>query len=254
MKTAVADNKARGRLAARLRAALSKLVLWLRTALSKLPPRLRAALAALALWLAVQHFRIMPRSIDIGAKLRNPPPAEVRQLDGLVHEFQPQLFVTGEGDPIRVRLIFVSSDRAWRLRAPESLTPATRLPLATTDDPEPATAVSSHERNQLEEQQGPALPLGADEPRRTTQRTPAHRSRRRPRPAARPTAPQGRATPPQNRHRERRPRDGHRPLDGLLTVLTLVQIIPLGTLRLFGRLRLSNPIRLRRKSRSRGQK
>jgi hypothetical protein len=254
MKTAVADKKARGRLAARLRAALSKLVLWFRTVLSKLPLRLRTALAALALWLAVQHFRIMPRSIDIGAKFRNPPPAEVGQLDGLVHEFQPQLFVMGEGDLIRVRLIFVSSDRAWRLRAPESLTPATRLPLATTDDPEPATAVS-RERNQLEQQQGPAVPLGADEPRRTTQRTPAHRSRRRPRPAVRPTAPQGRATAPQNRHRERRPRDGHRPLDGLLTVLTLVQIIPLGTLRLFGRLRLSNPIRLRRrKGRSRGQK
>jgi len=229
-------------------------VLWLRTALSELSLRLRTALAALALWLAVQRFRIMPRSIDIGTKLRNPPPAEVRQLDGLVHEFQPQLFVTGDSGLIRVRLTFVSSDRAWRLRAPESLTPAAPLPLATTDNPEPASAVTSHERNQRE-QQRPAVPLGADEPRRTTQCMPAHRSRRRLWPAARPTAPQTRATAPQNRHRERRPRNWHRPVDGLLTVLALVQIIPLSTLRLFGRLRLSNPIRLRcRKGRSRGQK
>jgi hypothetical protein len=249
--TAVTDTKDPGRRAARLRVALTKLALWLRTALSKLSLQLRVALATLALWLAVQRFLIMPRSIDIATKLRNPPPAEVRQVDWFVREFQPQLFVTGDRGLVSTRVVFVSSDRTWRLRAPESPTSATGLPLVAADSPEPASAVTSHEhrprprlpergpkgrafavtaheRNQPEQQQ-PA-PSGADEavsapglppPRILTIR-----------PAGRPPARQERATAARNRHPGKRPRNGHRMLDRLMTVLAIIQIIIFNLLRL----------------------
>jgi hypothetical protein len=212
MNAAVTDMKAAWcRLAARLRATLSKVATWLRNALGKLSLRLRLALAALALWLAVQRFRIMPMSIDIGTKLRNPPPAEVRQLEPRQRPPGP----SGAGEPRRTA----------------RCTPAP----------------SRHRRRRQHRRARKILYLG----RRNAASAADGRPPRMPisRPAARPTPRQGRATAAlRNRHPERRQRNGHRPLDGLLTILTL-------PLRLFGLLRLFSPIRFRgRKGRSRSRK
>lgn len=218
MSAAVTDTKAWGRRAARLRATLSKQALRLRTALGKLALRLRTALgelwlrlrialAVLTLWLAVQRFRLMPMSIDTGTKLRNPPPAEVRQL-----EQQP-------GPPV--------PPRAGEPRHTTQHTSA------------PSPRRGPHQRLRA----GESLYLG----RRNAASAAAGRPPRLPRtrPPARPTARQGRATAPRNRHPERRPRTGHPTLDGLQTVLALIRIIPLIALRLFGLLRLFGPIRFR---------
>ncbi len=64
---------------------------------------------------------------------------------GFVREFRPELLVTIGRGLASTKLLFVSSDRAWPPRGPESLASAFDLPLVTADGLEPATAVTSRE-------------------------------------------------------------------------------------------------------------
>jgi hypothetical protein len=66
---------------------------------------------------------------------------------GFVRDLRPHLFVGGDRPPLRRKCMFASSDHTVLPADCKSLTSADIPPLAGATEPQPQTAVSSHERS-----------------------------------------------------------------------------------------------------------